>query len=74
MYIYKKIIDDEDGINDKVLSNFVFKTINKGTKSLSLEVTFTDLHDCLNMNKTCYRHYIELEVDGDSVSIKRNEI
>ena len=69
MYIYKRLIDDVDGINDRYFSKFIYETINKETKELSIDVIFSILD-----NNNCYKHSIVLEILDDIVSIKKEEI
>lgn len=74
VYIYKRLIEDMDGINDKLFSRFIFETINKDTKILSIDVVFTVV-DFWNKHKTCcFKHTIELGADEEIVSIKKEEI
>lgn len=70
MYIYKRLIDDVDGINDRYFSKFIYETINKETKELSIDVIFS----ILDKNNSCYKHSIVLENLDDIVSIKKEEI
>ena len=74
MYIYKRLIDSIDGINDSLFSRFIFETINKETKVLSIDLVFTILGDDNIQKPDCYKHYIEFGVDDGIVSIKKEEV
>ena len=70
MYIYKRLIDDVDGINDRYFSKFIYETINKETKELSIDVIFS----MLDKTNSCYKHSVVLEAKDEIVSIKREEV
>lgn len=70
MYIYKRLIDDVDGINDRYFSKFIYETINKETKELSIDVIFS----VLDKTNSCYKHSVVLEAKDEIVSIKREEV
>ena len=70
MYIYKRLIDDADGINDRYFSKFIYETINKDTKELSIDVIFSFLDN----DKNCYKHSVVLETIDEIVSIKKEEV
>lgn len=70
MYIYKRLIDDVDGINDRYFSKFIYEAINKETKELSIDVIFS----ILDKNNSCYKHSIILESLDDVVTIKKEEV
>lgn len=70
MYIYKRLIDDVDGINDRYFSKFIYETINKETKELSIDVIFS----ILDKTNSCYKHSVVLEAKDEIVSIKREEV
>lgn len=70
MYIYKRLIDDVDGINDRYFSKFIYETINKSIKELSIDVIFS----IFGNNNLCYKHSIVLETNDETVSIKKEEV
>lgn len=70
MYIYKRVLDDVNGINDSFFSRFIYETINKKSKLLSIEVVFTLIND----KPRCYKHKIEFGLNDGIVVIKREEI
>ena len=70
VYIYKRLIDDVDGINDRYFSKLIFETINKETKELSIDVIFS----ILDKTNNCYKHSIVLAAEDEIVSIKKEEV
>ncbi len=74
MYIYKRLIEDVDGINDKFFARFIFETINKDIKCLSIDVIFTAIDFFDNNKPCCFKHCVELGVDDEIVSIKKEEV
>jgi len=68
MYIYKRLILDNNGINDKLFSNFIYETINKDNKSLRIEIVFTVYGESDN-KPLCFKHCVELGIIDDNVSI-----
>lgn len=70
MYIYKRLIDDFDGINDKYFSKFICETINKTTKKMSIDVIFS----VLDGSTECYKHSVEFEKEDDIVWISKEEV
>lgn len=70
MYIYKRVLDDVNGINDSFFSHFIYETINKEFELLSIEVIFTLINDKIR----CYKHKIEFGLIDEIVVIKREEI
>ena len=75
LYIYKRLINDTDGITDKTFSNFIYETINKDLKKLSIEVIFTIMDDTKLHKTNCYKHLIELTInENDTISISKEEI
>ena len=71
MYIYKRIGMLEDGLTDKVFSNFVNETINKKLNSLSIEVTFSLTDWTKSKRIFTYRHEIELSKNNNGIFINR---
>lgn len=74
MYIYKRLIEDINGLNDNLFNSFVYETINKSTKLMILEVVFTVLDEEKNNATTCLKHRIELTSEDEVISIKKEEI
>ena len=70
MYIYKSLIVGVDGLNDRVFTRFINETINKATKSLKIDITFSIINETSPKKITTYRHYIELSNKNDNVYIK----
>ena len=71
MYIYKRLINSLNGINDNFFSNFILEVINKNTKSLLIDVVFT----IIDSKPKSYSHHIELGFnDSNSLIIKRETI
>ena len=72
VYIYKKLVDDPNGLNDKLLSSFILEVVNKNTNTLSIEVYFSLFES--NIITSCYKHTIVLAVFEDTITIKKEEI
>lgn len=73
IYVYQRLIDDNDGLSDKYFSKFVYELINKETKKLSIEIIFTIIANNSSLN--CYKHNLELTTNNDrEVSITKEEI
>lgn len=72
MYIYKRIITDEDGLNDKYFSNLINEVINKRTKEFEIEATIAFFSE--NGSPTVIRHYIQFKTEGTSVIISKEKI
>ncbi len=73
MYIYKRLILDNDGINDKYFSRFIYETINKKTNVLSIDIVFS-LNDSFNKKCHCFRHEIDISAINDNIAITKEKI
>ncbi len=71
MYIYKRIITDEDGLNDKFFSNLINEVINKNTRMLEIEVTFLAYS---KNNHYVLRHFLQVKADENFVNIEKEKI
>lgn len=75
LYIYNRLIDDANGLNDKLFSKFISETINKDLKKLSIEIIFTVIVSEEANKVECYKHSIELSIDeNEIISIAKEEI
>ena len=74
VYIYKRLIDSIDGINDSLFSRFILETINKDIKVLSIDVVFTIYGDDNVLKTNCYKHHIKFGLEDGIVLIKKEEI
>lgn len=72
MYIYKRLLADSDGINDKLFSRFIYETINKETNYLSLDIVFSMLNEKKEID--CYRHKIIFTNNNENITISKEEI
>ena len=72
MYIYKKLICDNDGLNDKIFSNFVKKSINKELKKMEIELTFLFFND--NNRYISLRHLIIFNTQNEEVFIEKEKL
>lgn len=70
LYIYKRLIIDEDGLNDKYFSGLIKEVINKKNKLIDLEVVFL-----MELKKGDYplvfKHTIQIGLMNESVMIKK---
>lgn len=73
LYIYKRLIIDEDGLNDKYFSSLIKEVINKKNKIIDLEVIFL-----LELKKGEYplvfKHKIQIGLINETVLIKKESI
>jgi len=73
LYIYRRIIMDEDGLSDKYFSSLIHEVINKETNTMEIEITFL-AYVLENHLPFVIRHYIQLRAEGNYVYISKEKI
>ena len=74
LYIYKRLILDDNGLNNTFFSHFVYESINKDLNNMCIDIVFSILN-LLNDNKIyTFKHSFELKIDRDSVIINKENI
>lgn len=74
MYIYKRLICDSDGLNDKGFSSFINESINKELGKMEIEVTFIFYNKVTKKYGETIRHLITLCNKNGNVTIEKEQL
>ena len=74
MFIYKRLICDSNGLNDRQFSSFVKESINKDLKEMEIELTFLFFNKKDNEYSSTLRHLIVLAIQNEEVVVEREKL
>ena len=76
LYIYKRLVEDNNrnGLSDGIFSRFVYDSINRTTKAMSIDIVFTVIDFPKDHKDHYFRHHIEISVEENIPSITLEEI
>lgn len=74
MYIYKRLLCDENGLNDTYLSSYVKEIINKETNKLEIDLSFLVYKNNDNIFIGAFKHFIRFIIKNDNVVIDEERV
>ena len=72
LYIYKEIMQNNNGINAPWLTSLIRESINQSTKKLSFEIVFSNY--LKDNTPICYKHYLEISNTNKGICITKEAL